>query len=85
MDCEKNADEQEIYTPPSASKKSKKKKLYECQHLCKANKDKKGRRLPPHPPSIIEKYKRICDLDDPRHFESRLKRNVGKEIDHIRT
>ena len=81
IDCEKKVDEQSSY---KLSAESKKYELYECQYLCKANKDKKGRKLPPHSPSIIKKYKKICDLDDPRDFEGRLKRNVGKEIDKIR-
>lgn len=81
MDCEKKADEQIQYNPPSGTKKYQ---LFECQHLCRANQDKRGRRLPPHPPSIIKKYKKICDLDDPRYFAKNLNRNVGKEIDKIR-
>jgi len=81
IECEKKVDEQSSY---KLSAESKKYELYECQYLCKANKEKKGRKLPPHSPSIIKKYKKICDLDDPRDFESRLKRNVGKEIDKIR-
>ena len=81
IDCEKKADEQIPYTPPSGTKKYK---LFECQHLCRANQEKKGRKLPPHPPSIIKEYEEICALDNPCDFAGSLNRNVGKEIDKIR-
>lgn len=82
LDCKKKAGEQKKFTRPPAAKKDY--NLWECQYLCKANQEPRGRKLPPHPPATIEKYKRICDLDDPRHFQNRLKKNVAKEIDNIR-